>query len=200
MEITNQTALIKDTIRTLKLGKIHPRAVAVILLAPPGAGKYELADRLEQELGLTHVKVDDLKHFLAPKSGVLDDLDFVTDFALAVMVELTRMGYSSVLDRNVNRKGYREKFKLDIKAVGGELVEIVINCPDDVAFGNIKADNSEFVGGEKEGNILDRSYWEFKKSQVEPPIGENRYELSCQYSPEDWQRLQGFLKLKLTSS
>ena len=197
--LTNEDAIIKDTIRTLKLEKKFPKAVAVILLAPPGAGKYELADRLERELGITHLKVDEIKHYLAPRSGVFDSLDHVTEFALQVMTELVKSGYACVLDRNVNRKGYREKFKLDIEAAGGELVEVEIVCPDDVAFAGVRQDNSEYIGGEREGNILDRPLWEFKKSQVEPPIGENRYQISCQYTGQDWQRFTNFLKLKLTS-
>lgn len=197
--IANQDALIADTIRTLYHEKKYPKAVAVLLLASPGAGKYEIADRLQQELSLTHLKVPDLQHFLAPKAGIFDKIDYVTEFALEVMVFLASGGFSSVLDRNVNSKGLREKFKLDLESVGGELVEVEINCPDEVAFGNIGSDNRDITAGEREGIILDREFFEFKKNQVEPPIGENRYQLSCQYTPEEWQRLIGFLQLKLTA-
>lgn len=197
--IANRDALLKDTVRILRRQRKFPRVVAVILLGSPGSGKFEIAERLDQELGLTHIPADKLLEFLAPRANLFDDLDRVTEFALEVMVDLGRDGYSSVLDRNVARKGYREKFKLDIEAVGGQLVEVEVICPDDVAFGNIVRDNHDIAIGERTGQILDRDYWLFKKSQVEPPIGENRYSLSCQYKEEDWERFLNFLKLKLTS-
>lgn len=198
-EIPNRDALIADIIRTLPKGKNHPKPVAVILLAPPGAGKFELAERLSQELGFVHVEVDKIKSLLAPKSNIFENTDQVIELALDVMITLVSLGKSAVLDRNVNRKGYREKFKLDIENAGGEMVEVEIECPDDTALANISKDNLDVTVGEREGHILDREFFEFKKNQVEPPIGENRYKISCQYTKEDWQRLLNFLNLKLTS-
>lgn len=198
-QILNRDALIADVIRTLPRGKNYPRPVAVILLAPPGAGKFELAERLAEELGFVHIKVDQLKALLAPRADIFAPIDEVVDLALQVMVSLTSLGYSSVLDRNVNRKGYREKLKLDVENAGGGMVEIEIECPDEVALSGIEKDNLDITIGEREGHILDREFFEFKKNQVEPPIGENRYKISCQYAEEDWQRLLNFLHLKLTS-
>src|SRR5438105_2735906 len=123
-QIANRQTLVADTIRTLKPGKKYARSIGVILLAPPGAGKWELATKLEQELGLVHIQVDALQHYLAPKIGFFDNANHVADFALEVMVELAGQGYSSVIDRNINKKGFREKFRLDLEAAGATLVEI----------------------------------------------------------------------------
>lgn len=191
--------LLEDSIRTLRLEKKFDRPLGIVLLSPPGAGKWELADRLARERGFVHIEVDKLQHFLAPKAKFFDDLSHVESFALDLMVELASRGYSPVIDRNITRKGYREKFKFDLESVGGTLVEIEIICPDNLNMANIAKDNREITLGERQGFILDRAYYEFKKAQVEPPIGENTYKINCQYDETDWHRLLNFLKLKLTS-
>jgi predicted kinase len=198
-EIKNKVALIEDTIRSLPQGKKFDRPAAVILLAPPGAGKFELAEKISHQFGFVHLQADKIQSLLAPKAGFFDNLDHVTDFALEVMIELVGRGCSPVLDRNVNKKGYREKFKLDIEAAGGELIELVIECPDEVNLKNISADNVDIQIGERPGHILDQDYYLYKKSLVEPPIGEVRYHIPCQYNEIDWERLVNFFKLKLGS-
>ncbi len=198
--LSNKDSLVQDTLRTLHFPDRQTGKLAILLLAAPGTGKFEIADRLEKELKLIHLRADEVRRYLKPDATTFDRLDQVSDLLLTVMVELTRRGYSSVLDRNVNRKGYREKFRLEVEAVGGRVVEIEIECPDEVAFGNLSQDNTDIVSGEHSGNILDRQYWEFKKSQLEPTTGEQTYKLSCQYSEDGWQTLVNFLKIKLTST
>lgn len=197
-DIKNKPALIEDTIRSLPQGKEFGKPAAVIILAPPGAGKFELAEKIAKQFGFVHLQADKIQSLLAPRAGFFENLDHVTDFALDVMIELVKQGYSPVLDRNVNKKGYREKFKLDVEAAGGELIEVVIECPDEVNLKNISADNVDIQVGERAGHILDRDYYLYKKSLVEPPIGEVRYHIPCQYSEIDWERLVNFFKLKLT--
>lgn len=197
-DIKNKPALIEDTIRSLPQGKEFGKPAAVIILAPPGAGKFELAEKIAKQFGFVHIQADKIQSLLAPRAGFFENLDHVTDFALDVMIELVKQGYSPVLDRNVNKKGYREKFKLDVEAAGGELIEVVIECPDEVNLKNISADNVDIQVGERAGHILDRDYYLYKKSLVEPPIGEVRYHIPCQYNEIDWERLVNFFKLKLT--
>jgi predicted kinase len=196
-EIENLDILVRDAIRTIPRTKKFTNAIGVILLAPPGAGKSELAQRLSAELGLTHLKIDELQHYLAPKAGFFENLDHVTSFALKIMTELAKQGYSSVLDRNINKKGLREKARIDLEAVGGQLVEIVINCPDELNLRGVAHDNVDISIGERQGHIIDRAFYEFKKAQVEPPIGEHVYQINCDYDETGWLRLQNFLKLKL---
>lgn len=199
MSVSNKEALVQDILRTLSLPEVLTGKLAVLLIAAPGAGKSEIAHRLSSELKLIHLRGDEVRSYLEPDASAFDRLEQVSDLLLAAMVELTKQGYGSVLDRNVNKKGYREKFRLEIEAAGGQLVEIKIECPDEVAFRNLSQDNTDILTGEKQGNILDRQYYQFKKSQIEPPVGENTYQLNCQYSNSDWQTLINFLKLKLTS-
>jgi len=195
--ISNKSVLIKDIIRTLPLDIKFPWVTSVIILAPPGAGQNLLAEKFSHDLGLVHLRLGSIQHYLAPKAGFFDNLEHVEQFTIDLIVELAKGGYSCILEGNINKRSDRELLRKRLRRLKATLSEVVIDCTEKQIRDQVIKENNEIQLGERSGHILDSQFMEYRRSKLEPPVGEERFSINCGFVEVDLIRLREFLKIKL---
>lgn len=193
----NQAVLVKDMVRTLKKpANLFAKPVVVTYVAVPASGKSTMTEQILRSLPFTAFSLEQIQSYLMPATSIFSDNQAVLNFSVDVIKELVRQKRSVIFDTSVDKIADRKRLRAEVEAGGGQLLLVHLKCEDDLIFRRIQLANIKVAAGEKKGFILDRDYFQFKKSQIQIPYSESAFEMDCQ-DDYAFMRLTSLLESKL---
>lgn len=153
----------------------YNQPIAIIFVGAPASGKTTFAKKLLSQLPFAYFSSDQVESYLTPHVDFFDDHELILNFSFELIKQLVREKVSVIFDFSIDNLADRKKLKEAIESLGGILMIVYFESEDETIFRRIQSSNVHIVEGSKKGFVLDKDYYQFKKSKIQSPLGEGAF-------------------------